>query len=69
MIHKLRKGERAEAFVMQFTGHSAHEGKLLNFTSSWQAGLTTNRDPHTSLRQMWRKRPEQSGSTRGSNQK
>ena len=70
MIHKLRKGERAEAFSIQFTGHSAaDEGKLLNFTSSWQAGLTTNRDPHTSLRQMWRKWPEQSGSVRGSKQK
>ena len=45
------------------------ERELTGFTSSWQAGLTTNRDPHTSLRRMWRKWPEQSGSVRGSKQK
>ena len=31
--------------------------KCAVFTSSWQAGLTASRDPHTSLRRMWRKWP------------
>ena len=39
--------------------------KATLFTSSWQAGRTANRDPHTSLRRTWRKWPGDKAASAG----